>query len=183
MMSDKKELVVVRFQQIRANCNYGKGKHSYAAQRKNLYDNFLLIPGAIFTTVVGSSFFATLSNDLPDATKWAGGILGLLSTVLITARSLLKFTQDVEAHRMTTNEFRLLGEKCTNLILRIESNSLDVEEALNKVDEYTEIYENICSCAEKYSTSNSDYKKTKKDIERRQTQYKATDLEILEKDE
>lgn len=171
--------LIIRLKQIRADCNYGKCKHSTAAGRKRSIDNFLCIPTVIVGIIVSSAFFATLSTSFPTELKWILGIVGVTSSVLIGIRQHLNLTKISQGHVDAANNYRHLGKKCSNEIAKFENSVISPEQLAIIVDEFSSLYETFTSEAEKYPTSPSDYKKCKAAIDSRQEQYTQAELEII----
>jgi SMODS and SLOG-associating 2TM effector domain family 4 len=72
--------------------------HAQMASRAGRLDRFLLVAVVILSTVVGSSFIASIGENPPTWLKLGLGVLGLVAAVLAALKEQIPFAADSKQH-------------------------------------------------------------------------------------
>ena len=183
-MTDKEEdrmgkidNIILRIKECRADCNYGKGKHTKAADRKNKYNHLIGVPSIAISLIIGTSILVTIKTDFPQCGKWIGAMAAYLVAVLSGVQTYFGFPSVVEGHRQSACKFRNLGKRCSNIIACYEVGSISDEELCQVLNDITEEYAEIATYAEAYPTNKKDYLQTRDEINAGGEQYTQKELE------
>ena len=174
----KSDNIILRIKECRTDCNYGKGKHTKAANRKNKYNHWIGVPAILISLIISTSFFVTLKSELPEFAKWIGAFVALISAAFSGIQTYFTFPKIVEGHRRSVCKFRNLGKKCSNTIAAFEDGVIDEEKLYKQLNEITNEYAEIATDAEAFSTNNEDYLQTRDEINSGGEQYTQKELEI-----
>jgi hypothetical protein len=70
------------------------------------------LPAIIFSTIVGTSVFASLNNDnIPQWAKIAVGLISVVAAVLMALQTFLGFSERAEKHRTTAVRYGAVGRQ------------------------------------------------------------------------
>ena len=169
--------IILRIKECRADCNYGKGKHTKAANRKNKYNHWIGVPAILISLVISTSFFLTLKTDYPECAKWVGAFAALLGAAFSGIQTYFTFPKVVEGHRQSACKFRNLGKRCSNTIAAYEDGIINDEQLYKNLNEISEAYSEIATDAEAFPTNNKDYLQTRDEIDAGGEQYTQKELE------
>jgi len=172
--------IILRIKQCRADCNYGKGKHVKAANRKSDYNHWTGVPSIVISLMISTSFIVTISTDFPMCKKWLGAIAALLVAVLSGIQTYFAFPKTVEGHRRSACKFRNLAKKCSNIIAAYEDAIIDEKTLYQGLQDITNEYSDIATDAEAFPTNNKDYLLTRDEINAGGEQYTLKELETKE---
>jgi len=110
---------------------YGHYKAGKLAARKHL---FLGIPVVIATAIVGTSIFATLSENPETWLKTIAGIISLAATILAALQTFFKFSELSEKHKLAGANYGTLRREIDLFLLRYGDKGPELrEEALTKL--------------------------------------------------
>jgi hypothetical protein len=87
--------------------------HYEAARKFETHHLWLGLPAIVFSTVVGTTVFASMSNGADVGLQISAGILSVAAAVLTALQTFLKYSELSEKHRSA-------GAKFANLKHRIE---------------------------------------------------------------
>jgi MFS family permease len=90
-------LSLLREWQLRAAVS--QDAHYRRATRMSSYNLLFGIPVVIFSTIVGTSVFATLQENVDVSWRIAVGIVSVLAAVLASLQTFLRFQERAEKHR------------------------------------------------------------------------------------
>jgi hypothetical protein len=134
----KADNILTRIKECRTDCNYGKGKHVKAANRKIKYNHWIGIPAILISLVISTSFFLTLKSEFPECAKWIGAFGALLGAAFSGVQTYFTFPRVVEGHRRSACRFRNLGKKCSNTIAAFDDGVINDEQLHKCLNEITE---------------------------------------------
>jgi len=175
-MTNNAPNTVRRLKELRTNANYGKKKHSNAADRKSKYNYYIGVPVVIITVGLGTAFFLTLSEDFPTFLKWVGGFAGFVSAVLAGLQTHFNFPKLIEGHRVIASRYRALSMRCSNAIAAFEDRILDENGLVDELNKLSKQYEEISSTSDAFSTTRDDYEKARQGIDEGEERYTDTEL-------
>ena len=96
--------------------------HFLAAHRYSRYNYFVGIPTIRFTTVVGTSVFASLSSDSRSITATvAVGFTSIMAAILSSLQTFLGFAEKSDRHRDAGVKYGIVGRR---LELILNENAL-----------------------------------------------------------
>jgi flagellar basal body-associated protein FliL len=90
-------------------------------------------PTAIFTAIVASAMFATLSNSSAIGWRIATAFLGLLTSILVAAQAFGKFYERSETHRDAAVEFGAIRLELEQFIANGFSPNSDIHNILDEI--------------------------------------------------
>jgi hypothetical protein len=86
--------------------------HFAAAKRFGKRNIQLGLPAIIFSTIVGTSVFASLNNDnIPQWAKIAVGLISVVAAVLTALQTFLGFSERADKHRTTAVRYGAVGRQ------------------------------------------------------------------------
>ena len=110
---------------------YGHYKAGKLAARKHLY---LGAPVVIATAIVGTSIFATLSENPEIWLKILAGMVSLAATILAVLQTFFKFSELAEKHKLAGANYGMLRREIDLFLLRYGDKGPELrDEALNEL--------------------------------------------------
>lgn len=150
--------VVAGLEELCRNANIGKYRHFSAAARAKRLNDCLGVPVVVINVVLGSVFFITISQDIPDLAKWAGGFLGLAGALVSGVSTFFNFGKLFEGHRAIANKYVALAGKCTLALARYQDGLIDLGDIDRALTDLSERYADVNDEAKAYATTARDFK-------------------------
>ena len=99
------------------------------------------VPVVICTSIVGTSIFATLSDNPAVIWKIAAGLISLAATVLAALQTFFKFSELSAKHKLAGAEYGTLRRKIDLFLLHFSNHGENSRQ--NALNELQEIAENL----------------------------------------
>lgn len=106
------------------------GHHEAAGRFQSLH-YWIGIPTIILSTLVGTSIFATLQEKPDILLKIAAGIASVMSAILASLQTFLRFEERAERHRKAGNNYGILMRELEKINTFPTQNSKDLEDIVN----------------------------------------------------
>jgi len=149
--------VVDSLHELCRNANIGKYRHFSAAARAKHLNDRLGLPVVAINIILGSVFFVTLSTDIPDVAKWAGGFLALSAALISGISTFFNFGKLFEGHRGIGNKYVALAARCSLVSARYEDGLLDLNGVDAMLSELHQRYTEINDEAKAFATTDKDF--------------------------
>lgn len=118
------------------------GYGHYKAGKLTAYKHAMLgVPVIICTSIVGTSIFATLSENPAIIWKVAAGLISLVATVLAALQTFFKLSELSAKHKLAGAEYGTLRRKIDMFLLHFSDEGENSRK--NALDELREIAENL----------------------------------------
>jgi hypothetical protein len=110
--------------------------HFRAADRFRERNIQLGLPAIIFSTIVGTSVFASLNNgDIPQWAKIAVGLISVVAAVLTALQTFLGFSERAEKHRRTGVRYGAVGRKIEQFLQTGSSAQQSTDDLVDQIRE------------------------------------------------
>jgi hypothetical protein len=152
------------------NSHMSKSRHFASSMRQKSLNNSLTFLIVIINILLGSVFFALLSMEIPNYTKWMSACLALFAAFGSGAINSFNFSKQFEGHRSIANRYLEFGRQCELLLSKYYDGLISLELLSEQLPSLHEKYHKINVDAEILPTSNADYKKAKKQEDHREKQ-------------
>lgn len=94
------------------------------------------LPAIVFSTIVGTSVFASLNNDdIPQVAKIVVGLISVVAAVLTALQTFLGFSERAEKHRTTAVRYGAVGREIEQFLETGTSGHRTTEDLLNQIRE------------------------------------------------
>src|SRR5437879_8836506 len=103
--------IAVNLSEFCRNAMLTRVAHFAAAQRAKRLQSLFVVPVVVINIVLGSVFFLSLKQELPDIAKWSGAFLALGSAAAAGVQTYFNFHRSFEAHRRIANRYSALGRE------------------------------------------------------------------------
>ncbi|MBW4639779.1 MAG: DUF4231 domain-containing protein [Gloeocapsa sp. UFS-A4-WI-NPMV-4B04] len=110
------------------------GHHEAAGRFQSLH-NWIGIPTIILSTLVGTSIFATLQEKPNISLKIAAGIASVMSAILASLQTFLRFEERAERHRKAGNNYSVLMRELEQETAFPTQNSEELEKFVTNLRE------------------------------------------------
>lgn len=90
--------------------------HYVIATRLGRYNLFFGIPVVVFSTIVGTSVFATLQENVVVGWRIAVGIVSVLAAVLASLQTFLRFQERAEKHRSAAEQWAAIRREIDQML-------------------------------------------------------------------
>jgi hypothetical protein len=164
---------IMVLQELIRNSAVCKYAHFKAADRIKRLVVWFGAPVVIINVTLGSIFFYSLNQNLPNVTKWIGAALALLAASLSALQTYFNFSRAFEAHRTIANEYNALLRECELLEAAFNDGLIQLSDLSEKIKLFMDKYNEINEGAESFSPNRKDYNealiKAKERVERKLT--------------
>ena len=110
--------------------------HFTAAMRFGKRNMQLGLPAIIFSTIVGTSVFASLNNDnIPQWAKIAVGLISVVAAVLTALQTFLGFSERAEKHRTTAVRYGAVGRQIEQFLQTGSSAQQSTDDLVDQIRE------------------------------------------------
>jgi hypothetical protein len=109
--------------------------HYESARRFERLHLWLGLPAIAFSTLVGTTVFATLSKTTDLMVQVTIGLLSVLAAVLMGLQTFLKYSELAEKHRMAGAKFANLKHRIELLATLPPTTDSELREALAAIEE------------------------------------------------
>ncbi len=167
-----------KIKHIKIDCLYGKKKHFNAADRKERYHYWIGIPLTIINILTASALFYVLVEGTSIWIKYIPLWLALIASFLSGFQTYFNFNKQVEGHRRIANRYIARLKMADRLQGYIKDKLLASEEAIKQFESIALEVDEINKDSEQYPTSQMDYLKAKKGIEKGEEEFTIKELEL-----
>lgn len=101
------------------------------------------MPVVIINICLGSIFFATLTEKVPDLANWIGAVLALAGAVLSGALTYFNYSRQSEGHRRIANRYLALSRECQKLEALYRDKLIDLEKMASELEQLNRMYNEI----------------------------------------
>jgi hypothetical protein len=108
--------------------------HYLTAKRASRMHTWLGVPVVVFSTIVGSTIFATLSSSPSAGWKIGAGLLSLSSAVLASLQTFFKYSELAEKHRTSGAQYASIKRRLDAFQLRTAEADGSREESLQALE-------------------------------------------------
>jgi hypothetical protein len=102
------------------------------------------VPSLVINIIVGSVLVADLGKIVPDAMKWIGALLALVSSFLVGIQTFYGFDKAERGHRQLGNKFNRVSRLLACLKAAFADKTLDGTEFVKRFDLVMKEYEEVC---------------------------------------
>lgn len=106
-----------------------------AAQFYSKFNIFLGVPVAILATLVGTSVFATLSNNVDISLRIVTGIVSILAAILASLQTFLGFSDRAAKHRQAASLYGSVKREIQEKLVVNQGESTELNKALAGIRE------------------------------------------------
>lgn len=152
------------------NAHMSKSRHFASSMRQKRLNNSLTLLIVLINILLGSVFFALLSMEIPNYSKWLSACLALFAAFGSGAINSFNFSKQFEGHRSIANRYLEFGRQCELLLSKYHDGLSSLEQLSDQLPTLHEKYHKINVDAEILPTTNGDYRKAKKQEDHRQKQ-------------
>ena len=110
--------------------------HYLTAKRNSRMHTNLGVPVVVISTIVGSTIFATISDDPAVGWKIVAGLLSITAAVLAALQTFFKYSELAEKHRVSGAEYASLKRRLDSyqlLFAESDGNRKDYLDALESI--------------------------------------------------
>jgi hypothetical protein len=110
--------------------------HFESAMRFGKQNMQLGLPAIIFSTIVGTSVFASLNNDnIPQLAKIAVGLISVVAALLTALQTFLGFSERAEKHRTTAVRYGAVGRQIEQFLQTGSSARQSTDDLVDQIRE------------------------------------------------
>ena len=117
----------------------GRDRHDLAARQNDTYRYWLGVPAITFATIVGTSVFATLENQVDLWIKIAMGLISITSAVLASLQTFFNHASQSEVHRVTGVKYKIIIRELEQILTQpakqLQENSDFLNDLRKRLDE------------------------------------------------
>ena len=114
------------------HCHKERDRHNEAARAYDRYHHLLGVSAIILSAFVGTSVFASLSQNAPDLRiRIIVGMLSVLATILAALVTFYKFAEQAEKHRATATKNKAIIRELEFILSQIHENDWDFQKDLS----------------------------------------------------
>lgn len=110
------EAVLSLLREWQQRASVSQDAHYLIATRLGSYNLVFGIPVVVFTTIVGTSVFATLQENVGVGWRIAVGIVSVLAAVLASLQTFLRFQERAEKHRAAAEHWASIRREIDQML-------------------------------------------------------------------
>ena len=148
-------------QQLIRNSRLNKHQHFHAAERNHFYNNLFGCVAILINVALGSVLFVTVSENLPNAAKWASGFMAMIAAASGGIQTFFNFQKAFEGHRRIANSYLEIQRECEKFLAMFEDKLITLEALAKEVELIAKSYNTVNSDAEVLPTGNKDFQEAK----------------------
>lgn len=169
---------IKQLKQFRTDALYGKKKHYNAADRKRKYSVFFSILQMVLNAITGSTLLVVVFGDGNKCAEVLALIFSITATIVAGVQKIGDFENQSLGNQKVANMYLRIG-KTINLVLKLTEDGVyskkDLSEQAQKI--LADISE-ANELATQFSTSDKDYERAKRGIEKGEEDYTSEDMKI-----
>lgn len=150
--------ILEAMEELCRNSNIGKYRHLNAAKRHFCNNKWLSIAVITINVILSSTFFYTLSEEIPGFAKWLSGILGFASVLLVSINAFFNHRETAHIHRVLANSYIIIAQECDRYIAQFKDGRLDIDSLIAQHKSLTEKYQGVNEDALASPTNDFDFK-------------------------
>ena len=143
--------------ELARNASIGKHANYNAAERSKKYKTLFGVPVVVINVALGSVFFFSINQELPDIAKWIGALLALLAASLAALQTYFNFNRTFEAHRSIANRYNELCRECERLYSLHADELIETSTVADELKSLLREYADINKNAEPFPTDDKDF--------------------------
>jgi hypothetical protein len=107
--------------------------HFQSAERLSRWNLFLGIPVVVLSAIVGTSVFATLTQDVSVGIRVAAGTVSVITAVLASVQTFLRFGARAEQHRVAAERWSAIRREIEKALALSAAQAGDSKQVLDDV--------------------------------------------------
>jgi hypothetical protein len=107
--------------------------HFQTAEGLARWNLYLGIPVVVFSAIVGTSVFATLTHDVPVGVRIAAGTVSVITAVLASVQTFLRFGARAEQHRVAAERWSAIRREIEKALALSPAQAGDPKQLLDEV--------------------------------------------------
>ena len=107
--------------------------HFQTAEALSRWNLYLGIPVVVFSAIVGTSVFATLTHDVPVEVRIAAGTVSVITAVLASVQTFLRFGARAEQHRVAAERWSAIRREIEKALALSAAQAGDPKQLLDDV--------------------------------------------------
>ena len=105
--------------------------HFQTAEGLARWNLYLGIPVVVFSAIVGTSVFATLTHDVPVGVRIAAGTVSVITAVLASVQTFLRFGARAEQHRVAAERWSAIRREIEKTLALSAAQAGDPKQVLD----------------------------------------------------
>jgi hypothetical protein len=171
--------VAVNLSEFCRNAMLTRVAHFAAARRSKRLQSLFGVPVVVINIILGSVFFFSLRQELPDIAKWCGAFFALGSAAAAGIQTYFNFHRTFEAHRKIANRYSALGREAERLLSMYQDGLIELGPLAEKVDALLTAYNQVNAEAEPFPTTDWDFRRALRREKERQRGLRERGVELL----
>ena len=171
MSSDQ---ILIELDKLRVDCMIGKKKHYNARDRYSRRHTQLGVAVVVVTSIMGTSVFASLSENALLGARIITGVLVVVVAVLAGLQTFFNFEKRSLAHKATADQYLTLMKKAQRLTAFYKDGTASAEDLKGELEAMSKEIENIQRTEPE--TSPGDYEKARKGVQGEEELYTQQEL-------
>ena len=164
----------VELDKLRVDCLIGKKKHYNARDRYNRRHTQLGVAVVVITSIMGTSVFASLSEDALLGARIITGVLVVVAAVLAGLQTFFNFEKRSLNHKGTADRYLALMKKAQRLTAFCKDGTASAEDLKGELEAMSKEIEDIQRT--ELETSPGDYEKARKGVQEGEETYTEREL-------
>ncbi len=173
--------IAVNLSEFCRNAMLTRVAHFAAARRAKRLQSLFGAPVVVVNILLGSVFFYSLRQELPDVAKWLGAFLALGSAAAVGVQTYFNFHRAFEAHRRIANQYSALGRESERFLSMYTDGLIRLEDLSEKAGSLLATYNRINADAEPFPTTDRDFRRALRREKERQQGLHRRGVELLRK--